>query len=207
MRNELTEIVFILDQSGSMSHLTKDTIGGFNSFIEQQKKEQGEALLTTVLFHNRYEVLHDGVDIKEVEPMTDYDYRPLGGTALYDAIGKTIINIRNEINLTSRKYRPSKVIFVITTDGYENSSERYSQQEVKDLIDHQTKEYDWQFLFLGANIDAVAAAEGFGIDAKYASDYTANGIGTQSLYSSVSSTVADYRVKGVVADGWKDDIK
>lgn len=207
MKNNLTEIVFILDRSGSMGHLVEDTIGGFNSFIETQKQEDGEALLTTVLFDDKYEVLHNGVDIKTVKPMTTKEYSARGMTALLDAIGKTINTVGDRLNKLEEDYKPSKVIFVITTDGQENQSREFTQAQIKKMIEHQTNTYNWQFLFLGANIDAVGTAQSFGIQGQFASNYTASSVGTDSLYSSLSKSVANYRGMGVMESDWNKDVK
>jgi len=207
MKENLTEIVFILDRSGSMSNLTNDTIGGFNSFVETQKQEDGEAVLTTVLFDDQYEVLHDGVDIKSVEKLTNKQYFARGMTALLDAIGKTINTVGERLSKTEENDKPSKVIFVITTDGQENSSREFTQAKVKEMIELQTNQYNWQFLFLGANIDAVDTAQNFGIQGQFASNYTASSVGTDSLYSTLSKSVASYRSVGEIDNSWKDEIK
>jgi len=207
MKNNLTEIVFILDRSGSMSHLVEDTIGGFNSFIETQKQEDGEALLTTILFDDKYEILHNGVDIKEVNPMTTKEYSARGMTALLDAIGKTINTVGDRLSKTEEDSKPSKVIFVITTDGQENQSREFTQKQIREMIEHQTNKYNWQFLFLGANIDAVGTAQSFGISGQFASNYTASSVGTDSLYSSLSKSVASYRSVGEMSADWNKDVK
>jgi len=207
MKNNLTEIVFILDRSGSMDYLVADTIGGFNSFIEAQKQEDGEALLTTILFDDQYEILHNGVDIKTVKPMTTKEYSARGMTALLDAIGKTINTVGDRLNKFNEDNRPSKVIFVITTDGQENQSKEFNRKQIKEMIEHQTSKYNWQFLFLGANIDAVGTAKSFGISGQFASNYTANSVGTDSLYTSLSRGISDYRGKGVMESNWNSDIK
>ena len=207
MKNNLTEIVFILDRSGSMARLVEDTIGGFNSFIETQKQEDGEALLTTILFDDKYEILHNGVDIKTVKPMTTKEYSARGMTALLDAIGKTINTVGDRLNKTKEDDKPSKVIFVITTDGQENMSKEFNQAQIKAMIEHQINTYNWQFLFLGANIDAVGTAQSFGISGQFASNYTANSVGTDSLYSSLSKSVASYRSAGIMDSDWNKDVK
>ena len=207
MKENLTEMVFILDRSGSMSNLTQDTIGGFNTMIENQKKEDGEAILTTVLFDDKYELLHDGVNIKDVNKLTNKEYFARGMTALLDAIGKTINTVGERLNKTKEEDKPSKVIFVITTDGQENSSREFTQEQIKEMIEHQTNTYNWQFMFLGANIDAVSTAQSFGINGQFASNYTANSRGTDALYSSVSKSVASFRSVGVVDSDWKKDLE
>jgi uncharacterized protein YegL len=207
MKDNLTEIVFILDRSGSMVDLTNDTIGGFNSFIENQKQEPGEAILTTILFDDQYDIFHNGVDIKSIKPLTTKEYFARGMTALLDAIGKTINTVGERLNKTKEEDKPSKVIFVITTDGQENASREFTQPKIKEMIERQTKDYNWQFIFLGANIDALSTAKSFGIQAQFSSNYTANAIGTQSVYDGVTRVVSKYREKGTINNNWKDDIK
>jgi uncharacterized protein YegL len=207
MKENLTEIIFILDRSGSMFKMEEDTIGGFNSFIESQKNEDGEALLTTILFDDQYEILHDSVNLKEIKPLTNEEYFSRGMTALLDAIGKTINSVGERLNKLSEDEKPSKIIFVITTDGQENSSVEFTQKQIKEMIEYQTSKYNWQFIFLGANIDAVNVAKSYGIRGQFASKYTADTWGTQSVYTTMSNVVRDYREKGVVLDNWKDDIK
>lgn len=207
MKKNLTEIVFVLDRSGSMENLTNDTIGGFNSFIEEQKKEKGKALLTTVLFDDKYEILHDGINLKDVQPLTNKDYFARGMTALFDAVGKTINTVGERLAKTDEAERPSKIIFVITTDGYENSSKEFTRDKIKEMITHQTDKYNWQFLFLGANMDATQEAEGIGIKGMYAANYTANDWGTQSVYSTLTSTVSAVRSGAVLDETWKDQVQ
>lgn len=198
MRDNLTEIIFILDKSGSMQPLTEDTIGGFNSFIDKQKGEPGEALVTTVLFNDTYKVLYNGVKIEEIEPMNKEVYHPNGMTALYDAVGKTITEVGNRLANTSENDRPSKVIVVITTDGEENASKEYSQRKVKEMITHQTEKYSWEFIFLGANIDTVSAGASIGIKADNSISYTATSKGIDSVYCALTSAISDYRMTGSV---------
>jgi len=207
MKENLTEMVFILDRSGSMSNLTKDTIGGFNTMIENQKKEDGEAVLTTVLFDDMYELLHDGVNIQDVKELTNKEYYARGMTALLDAIGKTINTVGERLNKTKEEDRPSKIIFVITTDGQENSSKEFTQKQIKEMIEHQTNTYNWQFMFLGANIDTVSTAQSFGISGQFASNYTANSRGTDALYTTLSKSVSSYRSVGVVDSDWKKGLE
>jgi uncharacterized protein YegL len=171
MKTNLTELVFILDKSGSMSGLEKDTIGGFNSMLTKQQVESGECHITTVLFDNNYELLHDRIDIKAVSPITDQEYFVGGSTALLDAIGKTINKIGNAQKHTADDYCAEKVMFVIITDGEENSSREYSAEKVKAQIERQKTKYGWEFIFLGANIDAVETAGRFGIAPNRAVDY------------------------------------
>lgn len=205
MDKELTEIIFILDRSGSMVDLTNDTIGGFNSFIEKQKLEPGKARLTTVLFDDRYEILHDCVDINLVSSLTDKEYFARGLTALLDAIGKTINSVGNRLNNTKENNRPDKVVFVITTDGYENASKEFTKQKIKDMIEHQTNKYNWTFLFFGATIDAIDVATSYGIN--FATNYSPNPSGIVSLYNTVCDTVSDYRSTGTITEAWNNDIK
>ena len=182
MRKNMTEIVFILDRSGSMSGLETDTIGGFNSMIEKQKKENGEALISTVLFDNVSEVIHDRVPVQKVEPMTDRDYSVRGCTALLDAIGGAIHHIGNVHKYARKEDVPEHTLFVITTDGMENASRRYDSEKVKKMIERQKEKYGWEFLFLGANIDAVETAKHFGIGADRAVNYHSDHEGTQLNY-------------------------
>lgn len=190
MRKNLTEMVFILDRSGSMENLTSDTIGGFNSMIENQKNEEGEAYVTTVLFDHVSETLHDHVNIQDIKPITNKDYYARGCTALLDAVGGTINSIGNRLSATPEDDRPDKVIFVIITDGYENASCEFTKKTVKEMIEHQQDKYSWTFMFLGANMDAVSEAATLGINADFSKTYTANSIGTQSVYTSMSKAMS-----------------
>ena len=190
MRKNLTEIVFILDRSGSMNGLERDTIGGFNSMIEQQKKTEGEALISTVLFDNVSEVLHDRVDVKDIRPMTDRDYTVRGCTALLDAIGGAIHHIGNIHKYARPEDVPEHTMFVITTDGMENASRRYDSEKVKQMIERQKAKYGWEFLFLGANIDAVETASQFGIGADRAVNYQCDSEGTALNYEVVSEAIS-----------------
>lgn len=201
-----TEIVFILDRSGSMMGLTKDTIGGFNSFIEKQKQEPGEALLTTILFDDMYEILHNGINLKEVNPMTNDQYWARGLTAMYDAIGKTINEVGRRLHETPEEDRPGKVIFVITTDGLENASREFTQEKVKEMIQHQTKKYSWDFIFLGANINSVQTAKNIGISTDYAANYVATVDGLNSMYCAVDAAVSSARSTGAVSACWADGL-
>ena len=193
MRKNLTEIVFILDRSGSMSGLEADTIGGFNSMIEKQKKAEGEALISTVLFDNTSEVIHDRVSVQNIKPMTDEDYTVRGCTALLDAIGGAIHHIGNVHKYAREEDRPEKTLFIITTDGMENASHKYSYDKVKKMVERQKKEYGWEFLFLGANIDAIEVAGRFGIAANRAINYKCDSKGTQLNYEVLSRTVSEFR--------------
>ena len=174
MKKNLTEIVFILDRSGSMAGLEDDTIGGFNAMIEKQKRELGEALVSTVLFDNDCQVIHDRVNIQKIEPMTRKEYYVRGCTALLDAVGRAIHHIGNVHKYAREEDRPEKTLFVITTDGMENASQEYTYDRVKKMIQHEQEKYGWEFIFLGANIDAAKEAARFGIDADRAAKYHAD---------------------------------
>ena len=191
--NGITELVFILDRSGSMSGLEKDTIGGFNSMIEKQKKQDGECYVSTVLFENVSEVLHDRVKLSEIKPMTDRDYTVRGCTALIDAIGGAIHHIGNVHKYARPEDVPENTMFIITTDGMENASHRYTSDRVKAMIGRQKEKYGWEFLFIGANIDAVETARSYGIDEDRAVNYNADSKGTGILYESVACAVSNVR--------------
>lgn len=206
MRKNLTEIVFILDRSGSMSGLERDTIGGFNSMIEQQKKAEGEALISTVLFDNVSEVLHDRVNVKDIRPMTDRDYTVRGCTALLDAIGGAIHHIGNVHKYARPEDVPEHTMFVITTDGMENASRRYNSEKVKQMIERQKAKYGWEFLFLGANIDAVETASQFGIGADRAVNYQCDSEGTALNYEVVSEAISSVRCSAPLSADWKKRI-
>jgi len=193
MRKDLAEIIFILDRSGSMSGLEDDTIGGYNSFLKKQQKVEGEANVTTVLFDTEYEVLHDCVDLKKIKPITDKEYFVRGGTALLDAVGKSITSVGQRINKTSEDKKPAKVIFVITTDGMENSSREYDYKKIKEMITHQQKKYSWEFLFLGANMDAVKEGANFGISEDRAFNYKASPEGVNAMYRISNDAVLNCR--------------
>ena len=193
MKAGLVEMIFIIDRSGSMSGLEDETMGGFNSLIEKQKREPGEAYVTTVLFDNEYEVLHDRVALRDVPKMTNAQYWPRGTTALLDAIGKTVNDVGKRLSETPEEERPEQVIVVITTDGYENASREYSRSKVKEMIERQQKEYSWTFMFLGANIDAVAEGRSFGIDERFARNYTASKSGQSKAYSVLGQSMSAMR--------------
>ena len=203
MRKNLTEIVFILDRSGSMSGLETDTIGGFNSMIEKQKKENGEALISTVLFDNVSEVIHDRVPVQKVEPMTDRDYSVRGCTALLDAIGGAIHHIGNVHKYARNEDVPEHTLFVITTDGMENASRRYDSEKVKKMIERQKEKYGWEFLFLGANIDAAKEAARFGIGADRSVNYKCDEAGTALNYEVISEAVCSVRAARPLGADWK----
>ena len=193
MNNNLTEIVFILDRSGSMAGLEDDTIGGFNAMVEKQKKEPGDALLSAVLFSDGCQVLYDRADIQKVEPMTEQQYRVGGCTALLDAIGGAVHHIGNVHKYAREEDRPGKTIFVITTDGMENASRSYTYDEVQRMVKYEQEKYGWEFLFLGANMDAISAARSFGIRADRAVRYRRDRAGTELNYQVVSETVSRVR--------------
>lgn len=202
-----TELVFILDRSGSMSGLEEDTIGGYNSMLSKQKKEVGVAMVTTVLFDDGYEVVHDQVDIKQIKPLTEKQYFVRGSTALLDAIGITISKIIRATKNTDKKDQASKVMFVIITDGMENASSEYSYKKVKSLIDRQSERYNWEFVFLGANIDALETASKFGISSDRAVTYHSDSVGTRLNYQVVNELIADIRMEKKVDINWKQKIE
>ena len=193
MKANLTELVFILDRSGSMGGLESDTIGGFNSMLTKQQAEPGECRITTVLFDNQNEVLHDRIDIKAVSPITDKEYFVRGSTALLDAIGTTINKIGSVQKNTAEDYRADKVLFVITTDGMENASHKFNYDSIKSMIEHQKTKYNWEFIFLGANIDAVDTANRFGIARNRAQNFHNDSEGIELNYCVLSETVASFR--------------
>ncbi len=207
MKKNLTEIVFILDRSGSMAGLEDDTIGGFNAMLEKQRREQGEAYVSTVLFDNVSEVIHDRVDIQKVAPMTRKDYYVRGCTALLDAVGKAIHHIGNVHKYAREEDRPEKTVFVITTDGMENASSHYSYDRLKAMIERQKEKYGWEFLFLGANIDAAKEAARFGIDADRAANYHADRQGTGVIYETVGEAIRQVRqCSAPLQASWKSRI-
>lgn len=206
MRKNLTEIVFILDRSGSMSGLEADTIGGFNSMIERQKSAEGEALISTVLFDNLNEVIHDRVSVQDIKPMTRDDYTVRGCTALLDAIGGAIHHIGNIHKYARAEDVPEHTLFVITTDGMENASRRYDSETVKKMIERQKEKYGWEFLFLGANIDAVETARQFGISEDRAVNYHSDSEGTQLNYEVLSEAICSVRCSAPLSADWKKRI-
>jgi uncharacterized protein YegL len=203
MKTDLTELVFILDRSGSMSGLESDTIGGYNAMLKKQQQEPGEATVTTVLFDDEYQLLHDRINIKGISPITEKEYFVRGTTALLDAIGKTIHKIHNAQQHTSPEHRADKVLFVIITDGMENASREYSYAQIKQLVERQKETYGWEFIFLGANIDAIATAATFGISADRAANYHADSQGTQLNYEAVGCAVSEFRTSRQISDRWK----
>lgn len=207
MNPNLTEIVFILDQSGSMDHLAADTIGGYNTFLDEQKSQEGEANITTILFDSKVVTLHDHVPIQDVDHITSAEYRPCGMTALYDAVGSAIDSVGDRLDAAKEEDRPSKVIFVITTDGEENSSWKYDGAHVKEMIEHQKSKYSWEFLFIGAGIDAYRASAAIGIDSHHTASYAATLDGMNNVYCSASKGVFGLRGGGGgggLAADWKN---
>ena len=202
MNNNLTEIVFILDRSGSMAGLEADTVGGFNAMVEKQKNEPGEALLSAVLFNTENRVIYDRADIRKVEPMTERQYCVGGCTALLDAVGGAVRHIANVHKYAREEDRPGKTVFVITTDGLENASRRYDYAEVQRMVRHEQEKYGWEFLFLGANMDAISAAGRFGIRAERAVRYAPDSAGTALNFSVVSDTVAHFRASRQIDENW-----
>lgn len=207
MKNNMTELVFILDRSGSMNGLEGDTIGGFNSLIEKQKKVDGKCYVTTVLFDDQIETLHDRADLSEIRPMTDRDYSVRGCTALLDALGGTIRHIAQIHKYARPEDVPEHTTFVIMTDGMENASRRFDSDTVKKMIGHEKEKYGWEFLFLAANIDAVETAAKMGIGADRAVDYMADGIGTKLAFSAVAETVCAQRAGSPIRACWKKSLE
>ncbi|ANU10831.1 hypothetical protein A1A1_13372 [Planococcus antarcticus DSM 14505] len=207
MKKEATELVFILDKSGSMAGLEKDTIDGFNALIEKQRKLPGEVRVTTVLFNQGYELLHDRISLKGVSALTEADYEVGGMTALLDAIGSTIQKISNVQKSTMPEQRADKVMVVITTDGLENSSCEYTYKKIHELIAMKKNEAHWEFIFLGANIDAVATARQFGVKEEFAVNYHADAKGTQLNYDVLSEAVTSFRTGKKIDRSWKKDIE
>jgi uncharacterized protein YegL len=206
MKKNLTELVFILDRSGSMSGLESDTIGGYNALLDKQRKEPGDVILTTVLFDDRYELLHDRINLKGVAPITDKEYFVRGSTALLDAIGNTVNKIVNVQRHTAEDEKAENVMFIITTDGMENASREFTYEKIRHMIGRQKEKYGWEFMFLGANIDAVATAERFGIDKDRAANYNSDSLGTQLNYEVISETVSFMRAESSIPKDWKDRI-
>ena len=207
MKKNLTELVFILDRSGSMAGLEDDTVGGFNAMIGRQKLEPGEAVVSTLLFDNRSEVIHDRVPLERVPALTRKEYYVRGCTALLDAVGGAIRHISTVHKYVREEDRPERTLFVITTDGMENASRQYDYAKVKAMIERQKEAYGWEFLFLGANIDAAKEAARFGIGADNAANYHADHRGTAVIYEAVSEAVCSFRASKPLADSWKADIE
>ena len=206
MKKNLTELVFILDRSGSMAGLEDDTIGGFNAMIEKQKAEPGEALVSTVLFDNRSEVIHDRLPLDKVPAMTRKEYYVRGCTALLDAVGSAGHHIGNVHKYAREEDRPARTLFVITTDGMENASRRYDYHRVKEMIERQKERHGWEFVFLGANIDAAKEAARFGIDADRAANYHADRRGTGVVYEAMNQLVSCCRAERPLDSNWRSGI-
>ena len=206
MKKNLTEIIFILDKSGSMSGLEKDTIGGFNSLLEKQSKEEGEAVISTVLFNDKMEVIHDRVDIKQVSLLTDKDYCVCGCTALLDAMGNSINHIRKIYSNLKDEEKPEKTLFIITTDGMENSSREYTYPKLKKLIESSKEELGYEFIFLGANIDSVGEARKFGIEEDCAVDYRCDSVGIQTNFMALDEAIKSTRVSKKMSKTWRKSI-
>lgn len=194
MNKNLTEIIFLLDRSGSMGGLESDTIGGFNALVEKQCRLDGETMLTTALFDDQYEVLWNGVDANNAR-LTQMEYYVRGSTALLDAVGKTILDVGHRLSKMSEDRRPGKVLFVISTDGLENASREFSQQKVKEMIRHQEKKYGWEFMFIGANMDAIEEASYVGISMENAYSFEASSVGVEKMYSMVNEELSARRQK------------
>ena len=205
-KNNTTELVFILDRSGSMAGLESDTIGGFNAMLDKQKQQDGDAFVTTVLFDHEITTLHDRVKLSELAPLTGRDYAVRGCTALLDAIGQTVQHIRNVHRYVRPEDVPESTVFVITTDGLENASREYSSAAVKKLIEQQ-KERGWEFLFLGANIDAVETAASFGIAPDRAANFHADRKGTKTVYKAVAEAVCGFRAAKAMPREWNREIE
>ena len=207
MKNNTTELVFILDKSGSMAGFEADTVGGFNAMIEKQKKLDGKVYVSTVLFSNDSEVLHDRRDITEIRPLTEDDYRVGGCTALLDAVGGAIHHIGNIHKYARPEDVPAHTMFVITTDGMENASRQYSSRKVKEMIRRQEKKYGWEFIFVAANIDAVETAEHIGIRKERAANYNQSAKGTAVMFEAVAHAVTSMRCKNAVSEDWADKLE
>lgn len=204
---QLTEVVFILDRSGSMNGLEKVTIGGFNSMLAKQKEVEGDVLVSTVLFDDKCEVLHDRLSIQKINPMTDKEYYVRGCTALLDAVGGAVHHIGNVHKYAREEDRPSKTLFVIITDGMENSSKYYTYAKVKQMIERQQERYGWEFMFLGANMDAIGEARRFGIKEHMATEYLCDEVGTALNYEAVNEVMCNVRACKAMSASWKEKIE
>jgi len=207
MKNNITELIFVIDQSGSMSGLEDDTIGGFNSMLEKQRKEEGVCHISTVFFDNSSDVIHNRRNISTVEPLTRKDYTPGGSTALLDALGDAINHTAKVQKMLADDERAGNVVFVIITDGEENSSHRFSSRKIKQMISHEREKYGWEFIFLGANIDAIETADRYGIGRNRASNFACDSVGVGINFCCVSDAVSEIRAKGCIPDGWDEDIR
>lgn len=206
MKKNATEIAFILDRSGSMSGLESDTIGGFNSILEKQKKEEGQAIVSTVLFDHEFDLIHNRQDITSISPLTTKEYFTRGTTALLDAIGRSVTKIRRIHTEMPEEERPTNVLFVIITDGYENASTEFNYAMIHNLISLAKMDWKWEFLFIGANLDAAQEAKKYGIDASRSARYHADSQGTKTVYSSINSSISQLRTNKTISDDWIDQI-
>lgn len=206
MKKDLVELVFILDRSGSMSGLEEQTIGGFNRLISEQKEVKGEAIVSTVLFDDAFEVIHNRLPIQRIESMTSKEYYVRGSTALLDAIGRSIVKIRHIHQKLDEEAKPEKTLFFIITDGMENASKEFDYTHIKDYIELQKEKYGWEFIFMGANIDAIKTAKKFGVDSNRAVQYHSDEQGTNLNYRVMSETIRDLRVNKTIKEDWKSDI-
>lgn len=202
--NSLTEVVFILDRSGSMAGLEDDTIGGFNSILKKQREEDGDANVTTILFDQEIEMLHKRINIKDIKDITDKDYYVRGCTALLDALGYAINFMTN---VTKNDKKAENVLFIITTDGYENASKEYSYEQIRQMITCQKEKYNWKFLFLGANIDAISTAKDFGISEEFASNYVSDEEGTKLTYEVMNEAISSCRECKTIDINWKSKVE
>lgn len=193
MKKGLTELVFILDQSGSMYNLVDDTVGGFNTMIEKQKGIEGEANVSLILFNNIVKMVYDNVPLEKIEPLTTETYFPGGSTALYDAIGGTVSNVGRRLSNTKEEERPEKVIVVVTTDGYENASKEYTSTKISDMIKHQREKYSWEFIFLGADLDTVEKASQLGFNPDFTCTWTTSSAGMESYTKGLSNAISTMR--------------
>jgi uncharacterized protein YegL len=207
MKTNLTELVFILDRSGSMGGLESDTIGGFNSMLDKQRAAPGDCRLTTVLFDHEYEVLHDRIDLKAVSSMTEEEYSVRGSTALLDAVGKTIHKIDSVQERTAEEYRAEKVLFIITTDGMENASREYTYEEIKSMVEQRREKCGWEFIFLGADIDAVETGERLGISRTRARKYRKDGEGIHKNYHALNEVIGEFLCKASISEDWGKEIE
>jgi len=207
MKNNITELVFIIDRSGSMAGLESDTAGGFNSVISKQRENDGKCYVSTVLFNSAVTTLHDRVELNSISDMTPNDCRAIGSTSLCDAIGETVKHISDIHKYIRPEDVPERTMFVITTDGYENSSTKYTNEEIKKMINEKKESNNWEFLFVGANIDSFTTAQSFGIDANRVANYIADPKGTRVFYNTVASTVSHFMKSDSLSDAWSDDIK
>lgn len=206
MNTNLTEMIFIIDRSGSMSSFTSDTINGYNSMIQEQKKNNVNALITTVLFDHEYQIINDATPIQEVNPLTENEYYARGTTALLDTIAFTLTNVGSRLYNTNENDRPHKVIVTIITDGQENASKIFGRNSVKEMIEHQQNVYSWEFMFIGSNLDAITEASSLGININNATNYTSSSAGITSVYNTVSNVMKEYSSSGVISKSWNNDI-